>query len=148
MVATNFKSNQSIMNAKNNIAHKVQAALWCAQTEKRLIIGLNKAIQTLAETPSTSLFCILAQSKADDKKSMHIQEVLLETFCYENAVYVIKVDAAEKLARILGTRKMEKCVLIQKSTIDMDNVTTVENELINYCEELWDTPNKIPIALP
>lgn len=146
MVATNFLTQTK----KNlNIAHKVQAALWCAQIEKRLIIGLNKSIKLLSEKPENSLFCILAHSKADDTKSTHIQEVLLEAFCYENEVYVIKVDEAEKLARILGIKRFEKCVLIQKSTIlNEDNVTAVENELIDYCEEFWDEPSKTPIILP
>lgn len=148
MVATNFLAQTSKKTSTPNIANKVQAALWCAQIEQRLVIGLNKAIKTLSDAPDSSLFCIMANSTSDDKKSTHIQEVLLEAFCYENEVYTIKVDSAEKLARILGIKNSERCVLVKKSTLDMENLTTIENEIVDYCEQYWNIPCKTPIILP
>lgn len=145
MVATNFLSQTE--KPMIGIGHKIRAALWCAQVERRLIIGLNEAVKMLSKTPNESLFCILAPAKAGDT-STHIQEVLLEAYCYENDIYIIKVDAAEKLTRILGTRRCESCVLIQKSVINAADITAIEGELIDYCEEIWNEPTETPIALP
>lgn len=145
MVATNFLSETK--KPMVGIGHKVRAALWCAQVEKRLIIGLNEAVKRLSNSPNDSLFCVLAPAKAGDT-STHIQEVLLEAYCYENDIYIIKVDAVEKLTRILGTRSSQSCVLIQKSKQNAADITAIEGELIDYCEEIWNEPSDFPIALP
>ncbi|XP_055318007.1 uncharacterized protein LOC129576666 [Sitodiplosis mosellana] len=144
MVATNYLSETK--KPMVSVGHKIRAALWCAQVEKRLIIGLNEAVKMLSKAPDNSLFCILAPAKGDT--STHIQEVLLEAYCYENDIYMVKVDAAEKLTRILGTRQSQTCCLIQKSTINAADITAIEGELIDYCEEIWNETNVTPIALP
>ncbi|XP_031639125.1 growth arrest and DNA damage-inducible protein GADD45 alpha-like [Contarinia nasturtii] len=144
MVATNYLSEAK--KPMVSIGHKIRAALWCAQVERRLIIGLNEAVKMLSKAPNNSLFCILAPANGDT--STHIQEVLLEAYCYENDIYIIKVDAAEKLTRILGTRRPESCCLIQKSVINAADITAIEGELIDYCEEIWNEPNETPIDLP
>lgn len=130
-----------------NIGMKIRAALWHAQIEKRLIVGLPEAVKNLSKTPDEFLFCIMAPAEAGDT-STHIQEVLLEAYCYENDIYIIKVDAAEKLTRILGTRAAQSCVLIQKNIVNDESLTAVESELIDYCEDCWDEPNKETIVLP
>lgn len=150
MVATNYlsetKTVKSAKIAMDTIGHRVRAALWCAQVEKRLVTGLNEAIKRLSKSPSDSLFCIMAPARAGDT-SNHIQEVLLEAYCYENDIYIIKVDAAEKLTRILGARQLQTCVLIQKSIRNAADITAIEGELIDFCEEIWNEPND-PVPLP
>lgn len=144
MVATNYLSESK--KPMISIGQKIRAALWCAQVEKRLVIGLNEAVKRLAKSPTNSLFCVLA--KDGDKSGSHIQEVLLQAYCYENDIYIIKVDAAEKLTRILGSRQLQSCVLIQKSPKNAADITAIEGELIDYCEEIWNEPNDEPIPLP
>lgn len=144
MVATNYLSETK--KPMISIGQKIRAALWCAQVEKRLVIGLNEAVKRLAKVPGNSLFCVLA--KDGDTSGSHIQEVLLEAYCYENDIYIIKVDAAEKLTRILGARQLQSCVLIQKSPTNAADITAIEGELIDYCEEIWNEPTDEPIPLP
>lgn len=146
MVATNYLSETK--KPMVSIGQKIRAALWCAQVEKRLITGLNEAVKILSKAPNNSLFCVLAPSKIGDTSAAHIQEVLLEAYCYENDIYIIKVDTAEKLTRILGSHQPQTCVLIQKSPKNASDITAIENELIDYCEEIWNEPNDQPIALP
>lgn len=145
MVATNYLSEAK--KPMVSIGHKIRTALWCAQVEKRLIIGLNEAVKMLSKAPNNSLFCILAPAKVGDT-STHIQEVLLKAYCYENDIYIIKVDAAEKLTRILGTRQIQSCCLIQKSIDNASDITAIEGELTDYCEEIWNEPIEIIIDLP
>lgn len=147
MVATNYLSEIS-KKPMVSIGQKIRAALWCAQVERRLIIGLNEAVKILSSTNNHSLFCVLAPSKVGDTSAAHIQEVLLEAYCYENDIYIIKVDTAEKLTRILGAHQPQSCVLIQKSPKNAADITAIEGELIDYCEEIWNEPNDEPITLP
>lgn len=152
MVATNCRSEQpKAPSSTISIGYKIRAALWHAQVEKRLVIGLSSAVKSLSKTPDESLFCVLAPPKSGDS-STHMLEVLLEAYCYENDIYIIKVDSDEKLTRILGSHQTESCVLIQKnmlnSSLDAENLTSVENDLVDHCEDLWDVPDKSAVALP
>lgn len=147
MVATNYYLSET-KKPVVSIGQKVRAALWCAQVEKRLIIGLNEAVKILSKAPNNSLFCVLASEKIGDTSAAHIQEVLLEAYCYENDIYIIKVDMAEKLTRILGSHHTQTCVLIQKSPKNAADITAIEGELIDYCEEIWNEPYDQPITLP
>lgn len=152
MVATNYRSeHQKSQMSSISIGHKIRAALWAAQVEKRVVIGLSAAVKSLSKTPDESLFCIMAQPKSGDS-STHMLEVLLEAYCYENDIYIIEVDSVDKLTRILGTHQTETCVLIQKNlqkcSLDIERLTSVENELVDHCEDLWDVPDKMTITLP
>lgn len=151
MVASNYLCETKKPSSPITVGLKIRAALWQAQVEKRVIIGLSAAVKSLSKTPDESLFCIMAQPNSGDS-STHMLEVLLEAYCYENDIYIIKVDSTDKLSRILGTRVNESCVLIQKNiinnTLDAENLTSVENDLVDFCEDVWDMPEKTDIILP
>lgn len=125
-------------------------ALMLANIENRLIMGLSDAISNLAKTPEEYLFCFLAPPKPGDSAT-HIHEVLLQAFCFENDIYIIKVDSAEKLSRLLGSSTVQSCALIQK-TWSADHQTEVlskvEDKLVDYCEEHWEESVKPIVKLP
>lgn len=91
---------------------------------------------------------MLASTKIGDTLGSHIQEVLLEAYCYENDIYMIKVDTVEKLTRILGSHQPQSCILIQKSAKNAADITAIEGELIDYCEAIWNEPHNEPVPLP
>jgi len=131
------------------IGRTIKTALLKSQSDSRLIIGLSAAIKVLSNAPEGSLICILAQPKQGDSTT-HIHEVLLEAFCYENDIYVIKVDSAEKLSKILGKSTTESCCLIQKIWTEdgSEQLTKSENILVDHCEVNWDLPTQPVIKLP
>lgn len=125
-------------------------ALLLAKIENRLIMGLSDAISNFAKTPEDFLFCFMAPPKPGDSAT-HMHEVLLQAFCFEHDIYIIKVDSAEKLSRLLGSSTVQSCALIQK-TWSPDHQTEVlskvEEKLVDYCEEHWESPVKPIIKLP
>lgn len=132
------------------IGRTVKTALLRAQSEARVIVGLSAAINTLSKSPEGSLFCLMAVPK-DGDSATHMHEVLLEAFCYENDIYVIKVDDATKLSRILGQESIESCCLIQKTWAGEQNeeqLNKAENQLVDYCEAHWDAPQHPIVQLP
>ncbi|XP_001360201.1 growth arrest and DNA damage-inducible protein GADD45 alpha [Drosophila pseudoobscura] len=132
------------------IGRTVKSALLRAQDESRVIVGLSAAINVLSKSPDGSLFCLMAVPK-DGDSATHMHEVLLEAFCYENDIYVIKVDDATKLSRILGQETVESCCLVQKTwTADQDEerLNKAENQLVDYCEAHWDAPKQPTVQLP
>lgn len=134
------------------IGRTVKAALRRAHSESRVIVGLSAAINVLSKSPEGSLFCLMAVPK-DGDSATHMHEVLLEAFCYENDIYVIKVDDATKLSRILGQETVESCCLVQKVWDSADNaeeeqLTKAENQLVDFCEAHWDAPQHPIVQLP
>ncbi|XP_055601543.1 uncharacterized protein LOC129750602 [Uranotaenia lowii] len=131
------------------IGATVKRALRLANIEQRLVLGLSEAVSALAKTPEEYLFCFMA---AGDSATHHMHEVLLQAFCFEHDIYIIKVDSAEKLSRLLGTTGChQSCALIQKSWSpdhQTEILSKVEDQLVDYCEEHWEDPVKPVIKLP
>lgn len=125
-------------------------ALLVANIEERVVVGLSDAIQALAKTPEEFLFCFMVPPKPGDSAT-HMHEVLLQAFCFEHDIYIIKIDSAEKLSRLLGSTTLQSCALVQK-TMSADHqhevLSTVEDQLVDYCEEHWEDPVKPVIKLP
>lgn len=134
----------------SGIGRTVKSALLRAQSESRVIVGLSAAINVLSKSPEGSLFCLMAVPK-DGDSATHMHEVLLEAFCYENDIYVIKVDDATKLSRILGQESIESCCLVQKTwpgEMNEEQLSKAENQLVDYCEAHWNAPQHPIVQLP
>lgn len=138
-----------------DIGQTARLVLLRAMVEKRVIVGLSEAIKTLSETPDESLFCFLSQSQDEEDSATHMSKTLLEAFCYENDIYVIKVDNSKALGRILGAspnaHTRTACALIKKSwkfSSDLQKdgdlmLTPTEIILVDHCEQYWDIPNQV-----
>lgn len=164
MVKSQATTVKMATSTSSEIGGTVKCALERAQQENRVVIGLGSVIQALSDAQEDAVFCIMAPPKVGDSAT-HMHETLLEAFCYENDIYVIKVDSSKKLSRILGSSDMEFCALIQRPwTSDDDasssnecqapattmqlNLTLSEEALIDHCEEFWDSPKQPVIGLP
>ena len=145
----NNNNNTSPMDY-TQMGRTVKNALLKAQGESRVIVGLSAAIKVLSKAAEGSLFCLMAVPQ-DGDSATHMHEVLLEAFCYENDIYVIKVDCPIKLSRILGKNSIESCCLVQKTWTGDQNeesLNKLESLLVDYCEAYWDSPQKPIIQLP
>lgn len=142
-------------NQKNTTAHiqqetpnpakNLRSVILRADLEKRLVIGLHAAIKQLSEQPSDTLFCVLITPKKSDSAT-HMQEVLLKAFCFENDIYILQVDSAVKLGRLLNLPVCDSCVLVQRSQSLVNSAA--EESLIDFCEEYWDAPTQPVLQLP
>lgn len=127
-----------------NIGQIIEGILLEAQKESRLISGLNNASKYLKETdtPEQSLFFFIAPSLHKDSLT-HMQEVVLQSFCFENDIYIIKLDNAAKLTKILGSNGEITCALVQKSSPTLNSTkkySDLESSLIDHCEDFWGEP--------
>jgi hypothetical protein len=142
------------------IGETVEKILMEAQHESRLICGWKSASKYLSdtETPEHSLFFFLVPSATGDYVS-HMQEVLMRAFCLKHDIYVIQLDSTKKLNNILGLKNCDHaCALVQRSStlkvenpedeIDLDEFTSLENDMIDYCEDVWSEPIQPVIRLP
>lgn len=138
----------------NGIGFVCGKALRLAKQQNRLIVGLSQAIKTLSNDPEDTMFCILAQPMPGDSGA-HMQMTLLEAFCYERGIYMMKVDDTEKLSCLVGAPKLENCVLMQRYKHEADSTQRpklkffeLEERLIDHCDDYWDAQHKPIIRLP
>lgn len=149
------KSNklpEPIDDMYGGIGYTVSKTLQQAKNDDRLVVGLSQAVKTLCNEPEDTLFCVLAQPKPGDSAT-HMQLILLEAYCYENGIYIIKVDS-DGLTRVVGASKVESCVLIQRHKYDDAQpqlklkFLELEERLIDHCEDYWDAQHQPVIRLP
>lgn len=131
--------------AKSPISQCIKTVLRRACVENRLTIGLLPAIQYLSKNTNGALFCMTAAAPPGDS-AIHMQEVLLQAFCDENEIYVIKIDSEVKLKKMLGFCKTPmdfSCVLVHlpyadpfsdSQEVDLTNLSESERDLIDHCE--------------
>lgn len=155
-----------IMETNRSIGKTVQTVLSLAKHAHRVTLGFADAIKLLSKTPEDAQFCFLAEPERGDSAT-HMNEVLLQAFCYEHGIYIIKVDDSRKLGQILDTLTMDvTCVLISKhrsddiSQIDqmeqsskcfnrsMSSTSIEEDLLVNFCEKTWQNAHYNVIKLP
>lgn len=146
--------------AQNPMGSLVKKALIQSKLEKRLILGLPQIVRCLTlENSNLPIFCLIAPPTKSDDYATHMQEVLLQAYCHENDIYIIHIDSAAKLSRILESSSVESCALIyanpsgdsdcEGSFLDEDfNMTKIERKLVNFCEEHWDDSEHSTIRLP
>jgi growth arrest and DNA-damage-inducible protein len=145
---------------KMNIGDAVKEILVEANEEHRLICGLNNVSKFLSDTehPEHSLFFFIVPAVNGDSVT-HMQEVVLQAFCFENDIYIVKLDSAEKLNSILGAKlPRDSCALVQRAAVldikstddevDLNKFSELENILIDYCEDFWCEPIQPIVKLP
>ncbi|XP_041971369.1 growth arrest and DNA damage-inducible protein GADD45 alpha [Aricia agestis] len=147
------------VTAKSPVSQCIRSMLRRAAVEKRLTIGLLPAIQHLSKNCEGALFCVTTEATPGDSAT-HMQEVLLQAFCVENDIYVIKVDSEVKLKKILGFCKTPldfSCILVHypyadpftdSQEIDFSLLSESERDLIDYCESKWGTAQMPVVKLP
>lgn len=148
-----FDLDDSAPAAKMNIGETIDGILKAAQMENRIICGLGDASRHFKESDSSenSLFFFIAPSPVGDSLT-HMTEVFLQAFCFENDIYIVKLDCAQKLTKILGSEKLVTCALTQHNTQShstrRERYTDLEKVLIDHCESFWDEPVQPVIRLP
>lgn len=141
---------------KMNIGETVKEVLVEAKKANRLISGLSDASKYLRETENleSSLFFFIVPT-SNGNSLTHIQEVVLQSFCFENDIYIIKLDSIDKLNKIIGYEQgTETCALVQRlseadrSQPKKEKYTDLELVLIDHCEDFWDELVQPIIKLP
>lgn len=152
-----------------SIGETVQTVLSLAKRAHRVTLGFADAIKLLSKTPDDAQFCFLAEPERGDSAT-HMNEVLLQAFCYEHGIYIIKVDDSRKLGQILDTLTTDvTCALISKHRPnDQRNQndqteqqqsskvlnrsassTSIEEDLlVHFCETTWQNAHYNVVKLP
>ncbi|XP_054278525.1 growth arrest and DNA damage-inducible protein GADD45 gamma-like [Macrosteles quadrilineatus] len=136
-----FEEPRHIMSNKElkRVGKAVSALLATAADEKRITCGLRPAIKVLEMDPAQILFCVMPHTNDAAK---HIQSVLLEAFCYEHNIAIIKVDSLDRLRDTVGEVDCS-CILIHRHR-NFDRLLCLEIEL----ERMINSPELTFVTQP
>lgn len=144
----------------------VRSVLEHAKHQGRITCGLHSAVKLLEIDPTSVMLVVLPESSFDDA-TLHIHHTLIEAFCWENDIRLLKVDEAEKLGSILEdwmmydrqtlmdhSSKCESdeedgfhCVLVQYPCGWNESIKE-EEDLIEYYKSMEDLFHQPVIELP
>lgn len=125
---------------KITIGKAVKRVLEQALTEERARFGIFECVDILEREVENVMVCILPEGKIQDV-SLRIQHTLIEAFCRENEIKVIKVDCATKLSTIFTSAapkefKDRTCTMDFSCVVVMTSSSpSIEDDyLSDYCE--------------
>jgi len=136
------------------ISPSVEDTLLSAQRQGRLTCGVYESAKLLQTDPCGVMLCILPVNMERDI-TLQMQYTLIQAYCWENDIGVIKVDSSIKLNKLLsgsyGRPKSEdehsesitdvNCVLVQYPE---DACSESEDDVLEYCRVTCDL-NPMPI---
>ncbi len=98
--ATRYCTNNMI---KMDAGMALERVLRSAKLEGRITYGVYQSVRKLGIIdPQRVMLCLHADDNADEDVALHIHFTLMEAFCRENGIRLIKVDCHESLAKLLG----------------------------------------------
>ena len=85
------------------VGASLAGALRHAREQGRVTSGVYECGKLLETDPERVMVCVLAEPAATESDvTLHIHSTLIEAFCWENDIRLVKVDSAEKICKILG----------------------------------------------
>lgn len=85
----------------SKVAEAVKDVVHMAATNKRLVLGAMPSAEFLGEEADSVALCLLLENKSDDVL-ISIQHKLVEAYCWENDIPLLKVDSEDKVRKILS----------------------------------------------
>lgn len=98
-VNKNQQIDQSVVEAGKTLKEIVTEA----EVGNRLVNGIDGCAVQLQNFQDNIMACILADYGPLEDVTISIEHILLEAFCMENDIKVIKVDSSKKIKKFLST---------------------------------------------
>ncbi|XP_048763988.1 growth arrest and DNA damage-inducible protein GADD45 beta-like [Ostrea edulis] len=131
-----------------NIGQALKDTLLQALAQGRLVLGVMSSAKLLEVNPESVMVCILPASVPSHDVTFHIQQTLVEAFCVEHGIPILKICDSEKLALTLAEKqdsannnsdKQEDgekdltCVLVQNPEVR----SSADQFVIEFCEMIF-----------
>ncbi|KTG22656.1 hypothetical protein cypCar_00025002 [Cyprinus carpio] len=116
--------------------------------------GQDNAAATGDSDPDSVAFCVLATDEEYECDiALQIHFTLIQAFCFDNDINIVRVNDIERLANIVGSNQDEEpkdvhCILVTSPSADSLKDSALER-LGLFCEESRNVYEWVPtITLP
>uniref|UniRef100_U3JJ11 Ribosomal protein eL8/eL30/eS12/Gadd45 domain-containing protein n=1 Tax=Ficedula albicollis TaxID=59894 RepID=U3JJ11_FICAL len=120
-----------------------ERVLVAAQRQDRLTVGVYESAKLMNVDPDSVVLCVLATDEEDEGDiALQIHFTLIQAFCCDNDIHILRVSGMQRLAAILGEPEAESeprdlhCLLAWKSQ--------GLAEVASYCAESRDRNQWVP----
>jgi len=150
------------MPETDDMGGTLREIVWQAQEQGRLTCGVQGCAQMLEIDPYNVMLCVLPTSAGVSNMSLDIHHMLIEAFCREYDIRLVRVDSMTKMAEVVKGRpqstdngvKLTRSPSTDTSCLIMqypeEGTSAEEETLAQYYKEaiLTDYTQTCHIALP
>ncbi|KAK1174455.1 growth arrest and DNA damage-inducible protein GADD45 gamma-like [Acipenser oxyrinchus oxyrinchus] len=133
----------------------LEELLVSAKSQECLTVGVYESAKLMNFDPDCMSFCVLATDEEyEGDIALQIHFTLIQAFCFDNGIDIVRVNDTQRLAEILGDtdesgeHKDVHCILITNPSADTFEDPALE-KLSLFCEECRSFNEWVPaITLP
>lgn len=134
------------------VSEAVERVLVAAQRQDRLTVGVYESAKLMNVDPDSVVLCVLATDEEDEGDiALQIHFTLIQAFCCDNDIHILRVSGIQRLAAILGEPEAGSeprdlhCLLVTNPHTDAWKSQGLA-EVANYCAESRDRNQWVPFV--
>ncbi|XP_023668943.1 growth arrest and DNA damage-inducible protein GADD45 beta [Paramormyrops kingsleyae] len=128
-----------------NVGQALEELLVAAQRQSCLTVGVYESAKLMNVDPDSVVLCVLATDEEDeDDIALQIHFTLIQAFCCDNDINILRVSGLGRLAEVLGEPttadsnanepKDMHCILVTSPHVDTLKCQALK-EVGTYCQE-------------
>ncbi|KAM8930140.1 growth arrest and DNA damage-inducible protein GADD45 alpha [Pelodytes ibericus] len=140
------------MGKMDTVGNALEEVLSKAKHQRTITIGVYEAAKLLNADPDNVVLCLLAADETDDQDvALQIHFTLIQAFCCENDINILRVSNMSWLAEILGVSDKPgepadlHCILINNPHPSQCKDTAL-NEVVCFCRESRFLDQWVPVV--
>ncbi|XP_077477704.1 growth arrest and DNA damage-inducible protein GADD45 beta-like [Stigmatopora argus] len=90
-------------NKMRSVALALEELLVTAQKQECLTVGIYESAQLLNTDADSVVLCVLDADGAEDDVALQIHFTLLQSFCFDSGITILRVAGSPRLRRLLTT---------------------------------------------
>ncbi|KAM9762613.1 growth arrest and DNA damage-inducible protein GADD45 beta-like [Menidia menidia] len=135
------------------VTQALEELLVAAQRQDGLTVGVYESAKLMNVDPDSVVLCVLATDEEDeDDIALQIHFTLLQAFCCDNDINILRVSGMRRLAQLLGEDTEDSngneprdlhCILVTNPPVQPLQCQALK-EVSSFCEESRCTNQWVP----
>jgi len=130
----------------DTVSQALEELLAAAQQQDRLTVGVYESAKLMNVDPDSVALCLLATDEEDeDDIALQIHFTLIQAFCCDNEINILRVSGLRRLAQMLGESSTVDsngnteptdlhCILVTNAQCQTLKCQALQ-DVSNYCKE-------------
>lgn len=138
-----FCDSVDIVDEMDNIEDTLDMKPKITLTDGHCITGVFECAHVLETNPENVICCILPCNDGKADISIRIQHTLIEAYCWENEIEVVKTDSNDEIKSLLKVSSLDgmdlNCILVCDK--DVSSESELDSTDLESDDELYDWPS-------
>uniref|UniRef100_A0A8C2X0L2 Growth arrest and DNA damage inducible beta n=1 Tax=Cyclopterus lumpus TaxID=8103 RepID=A0A8C2X0L2_CYCLU len=140
MTLEEFIGSNSTEKRMETVTQALEELLVAAQNQDSLTVGVYESAKLMNVDPDSVVLCVLAADEEDqDDVALQIHFTLLQAFCCDNDIDILRVSGVGRLAQLLDQDPEDEprdlhCILVTNPPVQPLQSAAL-NDVSSFCEE-------------